>query len=62
MTSLKVSGGEQDLLIAELRARVEDEHVSRSIDGRHARRAEKLDSVLLIPAGGPDIPALEILI
>ena len=54
-------GGDQDLLILDLLARVQHDVVRSGIH-RDDARFEPLDVVLLIPVGGSDVPPVEILL
>ena len=55
-------GGDQDLLVAEFFARVQGDRVRGGINGRHRGSAAQLDIVVGVPAGRPDVPAVEILL
>ena len=55
------AGGDQDLLVLDLLARLEDHFVRGGIH-RGNGRLEPFDIVLLIPTGRSDIPAVEILL
>ena len=55
------AGGDQDLLVLDLLARIED-HLVRGGIHRGNGRLEPFDIVLLVPVGGSDVPAVEILL
>src|SRR5262249_50850171 len=54
------SGGDEGLLVADLLARAQDDRMRGRIDARDARSA-KVYAVFGVPAGWPDIPAVEVL-
>ena len=60
--AVPAAGRDQELLIAELLARIEHDRVGGRVDLHDAGLHESLDAMLLIPTRGLDVPPVEILL